>query len=398
MIQPGDTLSSVFAVQNAAGTTVVPDGPPVVTIWRNKTPDPTVTVTVTPTDTPGLYGYAFTIPSTYAVDDTVTVVVTAVLDGDTLGPTPVNTYIIAAPAAPRGVTVPAMPTACAPSVRANPGCNVDGGGGDIATAVIRYGAGGRVVFPLATPDGFPAAVGEGCEAPVIRAGMADAVLRASAQDLEAEVDDDGRGIRVVIPPDTRPGVYQVEALCSAAVPEGWGPVRATSRGLLYVEPSAVFGPPSGSGLPQIDEVRQAVRDHPAARRLLGDYEFGAAEIVGAIRRAVAEFNGIPPPVIQMPTQQWPASAQQPLLDGVLAQLYETAAAYYRANFLPYQAGGVAVNDTAKEREYLNASLFYRQRWERWVKTTKIGVNIATAYGSSRSGYFRGSRYPGFRDR
>lgn len=277
-----------------------------------------------------------------------------------------------------------LPTPPPPPPPPSPGCTpVEAG-----VAVLRYGAGGDVTFPLTTPYGNSAIVGEDCPDPVVTAGLGDAAVSCPASTLEAVLSDDRMGAVFTIPPETGPGIYSVEALFANED----GTVLAGSRGLLYVEPSFVFGPQRTCGLPTVDAVRRAIRDKPASRKLLGTYEFTVEEIVDSILRCVTEFNGEPPEVIAFQTGCWPTQGAQAILGGTLANLYETRAATFRADFLPYSAGGVSVDDTKKESEYLRAAATYRGRWESWVKRWKVAINIGSAWGSSPSGYYGGMDY------
>ncbi len=291
------------------------------------------------------------------------------------------------PPVPPVVPPPVPPTCPSVVTRAIPGCTPYGQAGDVAAVVLRYGAGATVQLPLSTVSGQPATA---TGTPTVLAGMADAVTRTGGASLTGTLDADGIHVDVVVPPLTAPGVYNIEALLAGSD----GVSVATARGLLYVEPSAVFGPASPCGIPTVDEVRQAVRDFPASRRLLGDYEFSVADVAGAVRRAIGRFNAVAPRIVAYDTAHWPAAFAVPLLDGVLAELFEVSGAYFRANYLPYSAGGVSVDDTVKEKDYMAAAKLYRDRWERWAVVTKIGINIESAYGSSPSWYYGyGHDYP-----
>jgi hypothetical protein len=54
--------------------------------------------------------------------------------------------------------------------------------------------------------------------------------------------------------------------------------------------------------------------------------------------------------------------------------------------LPYSAAGVAVDDLAKEKDYLQAAMFHRQRWDWWVKMIKTSINLEESFGSLATNY------------
>lgn len=253
-----------------------------------------------------------------------------------------------------------------------------------AAAVVPSGAKSAVRVRLFTPAGRPAVVdaADTC-------GSADAVAKVweavSGEPVDAacELADAADTVLVVVPDavDAAPGVYEVEA----RVLDANDAARAFGRCWLYVEPSGFGGYLQGP--PPVDEVRTAVRDYPQANRLLGDYEFSASEIAAAVVRACRRFNASPPQsTLAATTAGWPRSGWANLLDGVLAELFETATAYFRRGHLPYSAGGIAVDDMAKEKDYLQAAAYYRQRFEQWTKLTKMQANLEDGWASGVSIY------------
>jgi hypothetical protein len=218
--------------------------------------------------------------------------------------------------------------------------------------------------------------------------------------LKPEIAPAKTGKKVAVPDEVRnrPGVYRAQVrVCSA---EGAEVARdevavLVDRGFWLADGTA---PSDDRGPPTVAEIRTSLRDHPGANRLLGDYEFDAAEVGQAIVSAVLDFVTAFPPTSFRPaldTTTWPAAWRRQLLDGSLAYLFETAAAYCRRGNLPYTAGGLTIDDLKKEPEYLQAAMLYRKRYADWVKTTRTAYSLSAGWGSVSSGLvggFPGSSY------
>jgi hypothetical protein len=250
-------------------------------------------------------------------------------------------------------------------------------------AVIPSGSPASIRMPLYAVSGHPAVVTAGgyCGTPVPDAKIGEAVFPQPVETAPT-LSDDGTTVRVDLPScvTNNPGVYELDA----RVLDAQGGAFALSRCWVYVEPSVMGGYQKGP--PTVDDIRSAVRDYPQANRLLGDYMFSAAEIAQAVVRAVRYFNTAPPDVCWLRTIDWPRAWWMNLIEGVVAELYAVAASYFRANHLPYSAGGVSVDDMAKEKDYLTADQVYRQRWRDWVKLRKSNINVETGFGSMMSPY------------
>lgn len=146
-------------------------------------------------------------------------------------------------------------------------------------------------------------------------------------------------------------------------------------------PTAIFGPPT------FQEIRTLLRDHPGANRLLEDYEFHPAEISLAVIRTVQHFNSEFPMVgIAMTTQNISSVGRYPITNGVIANLLEILASFFRRNQLPYRSGETQVMDLTREKEYLQAMAYFRQVYEKWLLTTKQTLNFFGMYGAVGTGY------------
>lgn len=270
---------------------------------------------------------------------------------------------------------------------------------------VDLGTSAWIKLPLFAPDGGPVVINVGVySAPPILAvryreatGMSNCVYEPDEDDV-LELAADGASITFPIPDCVRDraGVYRAQLrICTS---DGDEVARdevlvLVDRGLWLSDGAA---PSSDRGPPTMAEIRTALRDHPGANRLLGDYEFDAAEIGMSIVSGVQTFmNGFPPVPLRVDTTTWPSQWRRPLLDGTTAYLFETAASYLRRGNLPYTAGGLTIDDLKKEPEYLQAAMLYRQRYAEWVKTTRTAISINAAWGSVGSGLvggFPGSSY------
>jgi hypothetical protein len=63
-----------------------------------------------------------------------------------------------------------------------------------------------------------------------------------------------------------------------------------------------------------------------------------------------------------------------------------AANHYRRNRLPHQAGGVAIDDKNKEREYMGEGQRLLQEYAAWVQNKKVEINTKLIYGIQESSY------------
>ncbi len=203
---------------------------------------------------------------------------------------------------------------------------------------------------------------------------------------EASLSADGTYVLLPVPIEVKnaPGVYRTQT----RVRNGDGVEVARDEFITYVQRGfwlADGTTPDDRGPPTLQEVRTVLRDHPGANRLLGEYEFDAAEIGQAVVSTVQAYNSeFPTGGPNLNTVRWPAVWRRQLLDGVLAYLFETAAAYFRRGNLPYAAGGVSVDDLKKEQEYLNAAQMYRTRFAQWAQVEKARQSVAAAWGSQGS--------------
>jgi len=180
------------------------------------------------------------------------------------------------------------------------------------------------------------------------------------------------------------GIYQL----SFAVVDAENEIKVVNAGLLWVERS-LFGSDDEThnlGPPTVLELRQAVLDTGGVDNLLlDDIEFGDDVLATAIGRPLQFWNSRPPPIRpQIDTRNFPF--RENWLRAICGHLYEIAAANYRRNHLPYNAGGVAVDDKKKEEPYLRVGAMLLDEWRQFVDYKKLEINQQLCIGSVSSSY------------
>jgi hypothetical protein len=67
-------------------------------------------------------------------------------------------------------------------------------------------------------------------------------------------------------------------------------------------------------------------------------------------------------------------------------MLQIAALWYMRVHLPYQAGGLSIDDKNKAEVYWQTSQQLLQEWKQWVQFTKVRMNAEGAYMSQGSSY------------
>lgn len=181
----------------------------------------------------------------------------------------------------------------------------------------------------------------------------------------------------------RPGVYLAEA---TVVNSDGDSIFANQFYLVVNRSLGSTSMVTGGAAPSIAEIRLHLRDSdPAENSLLDTIQFDVAEIAMAIEYPVLYWNESNPPICQnynthtFPFRFW-------WLEAIVSRLYISAAHWYRRNHLPYQAGGVAVDDLNKADDYEKIG---QQKWAEFkdfVLKKKVGFNLLGAITSSGTGY------------
>jgi len=158
--------------------------------------------------------------------------------------------------------------------------------------------------------------------------------------------------------------------------------------LLWVERSlfATDDPTYNLGPPTIMEIREAIYDTGAADNLLLDeMEFSDDQLASAAGRPLQEWNAMPPPLRpQVSTKNFPF--REMWMRAICGHLFRIAAHNYRRNTLPYQAGGLSINDKDKEQPYMQIGMALQQEWREWMMAKKVEINQALFVGAMESCY------------
>lgn len=155
---------------------------------------------------------------------------------------------------------------------------------------------------------------------------------------------------------------------------------------VWVERSLFAASPSRTGVPQVQDIRTAVRDTgPNDNYLLARLEWSVGEIAEGVVQAVALWNRSWPNVGQKYTT---TSFFDPdaLICGTLGYLYRSAGTNYGRNDLGYSASGVTVDDKKKADLYLGLAGKFEDAYMNWIKQTKLAISRGGFAGTVRSGY------------
>lgn len=172
-----------------------------------------------------------------------------------------------------------------------------------------------------------------------------------------------------------PGIYVISV---AVTDKNTNTIALENEIFLYLERN-IRDSTNSSQFPSLDEVRLSLRDSdPIENELLNWHDFSTTDICQAALRTVHQINAIPPPTPpvftvtrEIETDFW--------LDGITMFLFDMATEHYRRNRLPYQAGGVAIDDKAKEENYLRAWQLKYQIWVNKVQSRKVYWNARKVY-------------------
>ncbi len=159
------------------------------------------------------------------------------------------------------------------------------------------------------------------------------------------------------------------------------------RGFLWLERSLFGQDPTGAaGPPTIQELRQVVMDTGAVDNLwLENIEFSDDQLASAVGRPIHYWNTVPPPIRpSLDTRNFPF--QEAWVRAICGHLFEAAAHHYRRTHLPYNAGGVSIDDKNKEKPYAITGHQLLEEWKNWVSVKKLEINQQMCVGSIGSSY------------
>jgi hypothetical protein len=142
-----------------------------------------------------------------------------------------------------------------------------------------------------------------------------------------------------------------------------------------------------SGPPSLPEIRLAMRDSsPVDNLWLGVEEFDLAEVIACIERPIGYWNESPPPIPQRyNTANFPYRYYW--MGGVVGCLYQIAEHHYIRTHLPYQAGGISIDDKNKFGIYGQKGKQLWDEYKNWVQWKKVQLNCENAVMSVGSQYY-----------
>lgn len=218
--------------------------------------------------------------------------------------------------------------------------------------------------------------------------LGTAAARSKVYEIEGEITDGANGVvRAELTDEIvkRAGIYQLswaylEADRVTRINEGLLSIERSLWGDLAETPKHITGPPT------INEIRMHIMDSsPNENFLLDEVEFADEQIVTAIIKPIQHFNEVNPPLRRIfTTHDFPWKKHW--LDAATGYLLRFAAHNYRRNRLGVNAGGVAIDDQNKEREYMAAAQLLLDEWKEFVKLKKLELNMAECVGIIGSAY------------
>jgi hypothetical protein len=175
-----------------------------------------------------------------------------------------------------------------------------------------------------------------------------------------------------------PGIYQVDWVINKE-----SRPAVSQRAYLVVERSLLLDPPTLGGPPLIRDVQRALADIPEKNET-GEAEFTAEDLLLALLRPIRNWNETPPDLGPLSSRRFPWT--EFWLKGAAGYLLRSAAAHYRRNRFPTNAGGLVVDDKDKENPYMQASQVYLAEWNEFLLRKKTEINISQVWGESTSMY------------
>jgi hypothetical protein len=143
---------------------------------------------------------------------------------------------------------------------------------------------------------------------------------------------------------------------------------------IYVERSSFGNTPYGP--PNVDTLRVSLGDSDQNEsELLSTNMYSTTDIAASVVRAIQFWNDLPPSsrTFRYSTLNFPH--QSLLIEGAQAFLFQAVVEQFRKNRLPYQAGGIALDDQNKIQEYHTASIQMLQSFREQAINLKAQMNV-----------------------
>lgn len=157
---------------------------------------------------------------------------------------------------------------------------------------------------------------------------------------------------------------------------------------VIIEPS-VFGGPSNApgfsfgGMITVPEIRLFLRDTmPEDNYLLDEREFSDIELMHCIRAPIDRWNSTLPHdrALTYNYDSFPVEYRYMWIRATMGHALEIAAADYRRNSIPTNAGGVQLNDRDKYRQYDARAGQLLGEFNAWVEQAKYAASLGNSFG------------------
>lgn len=137
-----------------------------------------------------------------------------------------------------------------------------------------------------------------------------------------------------------------------------------------------------------EDVQIFLQDYPTSNRLLGKQLFSPDRVQKAIKFAIGTWNETPPVTNVYTDENFPYKTC--LLYGVLEFLFLGESTLEERNYLPYQSGGLAVEEDNSAQAYLNFSNLFGQKFAATLKMLKHSENLDRGWGTISSDFYNHS--------
>jgi hypothetical protein len=209
----------------------------------------------------------------------------------------------------------------------------------------------------------------------------EAVVGSKIYTTQGAIADAEAGkIQTYVPNDVmiRAGVYEANfSVTKNGKPVLIRPTYVLVERSLFDKHKGLMGPPL------VQEIQTHLADI-AAKNESGTVEFSAKDLALALVQPIRQWNETTPRIRVHSTIDF--DSREHWLKGTCGYLLRSAAAYYRRNRYPVNAGGVVIDDKDKENPYLEASQVYLAEWQEFITRRKVEINVKRCRGESGSIY------------
>jgi hypothetical protein len=134
----------------------------------------------------------------------------------------------------------------------------------------------------------------------------------------------------------------------------------------------------------IEHVRNFLNDRVDVNRLLDDFQFSEDRINSAKELVLMEWNTTPPIINNYTIENFPYDIV--MLYGIVSYLLLSEAFSEERNHLPYQAGGITVDDSSHAQAYLSFKNMIDTTYKNQMDMHKKSENEDSGWGIISGGY------------